>query len=59
MMQYINRWDNTNRRYLFGSVFAEIQPVKNLVLRTTLGIDYSMVKDKDIEPVLLHVQLIT
>ncbi|WP_205461835.1 SusC/RagA family TonB-linked outer membrane protein [Mangrovibacterium lignilyticum] len=50
MMQYINRWDNTNRRYLFGSVYAEAQPVKNLVLRTTLGIDYSMVEDKDIEP---------
>ena len=50
MMQDINQWDNTNRRYLFGSVFAEIQPVKNLVLRTTLGVDYSMVKDKDIEP---------
>ncbi|MFV0267935.1 MAG: SusC/RagA family TonB-linked outer membrane protein, partial [Draconibacterium sp.] len=50
MMQYINRWDNTNRRYLFGSVFAQLEPLKNLVLRTTLGIDYSMVKDKDIEP---------
>lgn len=50
MMQYLNRWDNTNRRYLFGSVFAEVKPVKNLVLRTTVGIDYSMVKDKDIEP---------
>ncbi len=50
MMQYINRWDNTNRKYLFGSVYAEIQPVKNLVFRTTLGLDYSMVKDKDIEP---------
>ncbi|RKD90741.1 SusC/RagA family TonB-linked outer membrane protein [Mangrovibacterium diazotrophicum] len=50
MMQYINRWDNTNRKYLFGSVFAEAKPVKNLVLRTTLGLDYSMVEDKDIEP---------
>ncbi len=50
LSQYLNRWDNTNRRYLFGSVFAQAEPVKNLVLRTTLGIDYSMVKDKDINP---------
>ncbi|WP_372775354.1 TonB-dependent receptor [Mangrovibacterium sp.] len=50
MMQYINRWDNTNRSYLFSSIYAEARPIDNLVLRTTVGIDYSMVKDKDIEP---------
>ncbi|MFB6343503.1 SusC/RagA family TonB-linked outer membrane protein [Saccharicrinis sp. FJH62] len=49
-MQYLNRWDNTNRSYLFGSVFAQLEPIKNLIIRSTLGIDYSMVKDKDIEP---------
>lgn len=49
-MQYINRWDNTNRSYLFGNVFAEIDIIKNLVFRTNVGVDYSMVKDKDIEP---------
>jgi TonB-linked SusC/RagA family outer membrane protein len=48
-MQYINRWDNTNRSYLFGNAFAEIELVKNLVLRTNVGVDYSKVKDKDIE----------
>ncbi len=49
-MQYINRWDNTNRTYFFGNVFAEFTPLKNLILRSTLGLDYSTVKDKDIEP---------
>lgn len=49
-MQYINRWDNTNRSYLFGNVFAELELIENLVFRTNVGIDYSMVKDKDIEP---------
>ncbi len=48
-MQYINRWDNTNRTYLFGNVYAAIEPVTNLVFRTNVGVDYSVVKDKDIE----------
>ena len=48
-MQYINRWDNTNRKYLFGNVFAEFEPVKDLVFRSNVGLDYSMVEDKDIE----------
>ncbi len=49
-MQYINRWDNTNRTYLFGNVFAELELVKNLVFRTNLGLDYSMLNRKNIEP---------
>lgn len=49
-MQYINRWDNTRRSYLFANVFAELELVENLVFRTNIGVDYSMVDDKDIEP---------
>ena len=49
-MQYLNRWDNTKRSYLFASAYAQAEPVKNLILRTNVGVDYSMVKDKDIEP---------
>lgn len=45
-----NKWDNTSRRYFYGSTFLEISPVKNLVLRTTLGIDYSTVNERDINP---------
>lgn len=48
-MQYLNRWDNTNRTFLFGNVFTEISPMKNLVFRSTLGVDYSMVNNKNIE----------
>ena len=49
-MQYINRFDNTNRSYLFGNIYAEIEPIKNLVFRTNVGVDYSMVNTKDVEP---------
>jgi len=48
-MQYINRWDNLNRTFFFGNVFAEITPVKNVVLRSTLGIDYSTINNNNIE----------
>lgn len=49
-MQYINRFDNLNRSYMFGNVYAEFEPIKNLTFRTNIGIDYSMVNSKDIEP---------
>lgn len=48
-MQYINRWDNTNRKFLFGNVYAEIEPLDRLVFRSNFGIDYSNVLLKDIE----------
>ncbi|MCF8307761.1 MAG: TonB-dependent receptor [Bacteroidales bacterium] len=48
-MQYINRWDNTNRTFLFGNVFAEAELIDGLKIKTNLGIDYSTIKDKDIE----------
>lgn len=40
-MQYLNRWNKTNLFLATGNVFAEIEPIKNLVLRTSLGFDYS------------------
>ncbi|KOH43641.1 TonB-dependent receptor [Sunxiuqinia dokdonensis] len=49
MMQDIDKWDNTNRSYLFGNVYAEFEPFENLVFRTNVGVDYSILKDKDIE----------
>lgn len=48
-MQEINKWDNTNRVTLFGNVFAEIEPVKNLFLRTSLGMDNARYYFKNIE----------
>jgi TonB-linked SusC/RagA family outer membrane protein len=49
-MQYINRWDKRNELIGFGNVYAEITPIKNLVLRTSYGLDYSNLMGKNIEP---------
>jgi len=48
-MQDINKWDNTNRMTLFGNVFLEIQPIKNLFLKTSLGADNANYRFKNIE----------
>lgn len=40
-MQYLNRWNTTNLFLATGNIFAELDPIKNLVIRTSLGIDYS------------------
>ena len=49
-MQYINRFDKSNELLAFGNVYVEVAPVKNLVLRTSLGVDYSNTLSKNIEP---------
>ncbi len=48
-MQDINKWDNTRRNYLFGNVYAEIEPEENLILRSSLGADLSGYTVKNIE----------
>lgn len=48
-MQYINRWDNTNRSFLFGNIYAQAEIIDGLVFRTNMGVDYSTISDKDIE----------
>jgi TonB-dependent starch-binding outer membrane protein SusC len=48
-MQYINRWDNTNRTTLFGNVFTEIEPINNLIFRSSLGMDNGDIFSKNIE----------
>lgn len=40
-MQYLNRWNTTNLFLTTGNIFAEIEPLKNLIFRTSLGFDYS------------------
>ncbi|MBD0376915.1 MAG: SusC/RagA family TonB-linked outer membrane protein, partial [Flavisolibacter sp.] len=49
-MQYINRWDKNNRLSALGNVYAEVTPVNHLVLRTSIGADYSSALSKNIEP---------
>lgn len=49
-MQDLAKWNNANRLSSFGSVFAEIQPIKNLFFKTTLGADDSRYLNKVITP---------
>jgi len=49
-MQYLSRWDNANRLTAFGSFFVEVQPIKNLFLKTTYGADYATFLNKTILP---------
>ena len=50
LMQYLNRWDNATKNNFFGNVFAEISILDNLKFRSSLGIDFSDFKRKNIEP---------
>ncbi len=49
-IQHVNRWDNTARTSIFGNIFAELELIKNLTLRTSLGLDFNDFERKDIEP---------
>ena len=50
LMQYLNRWDNATKNNFFGNIFAEISILDNLKFRSSLGIDFSDFKRKNIEP---------
>ncbi|WP_370477582.1 SusC/RagA family TonB-linked outer membrane protein [Tamlana flava] len=49
LMQYLNRWDNTDRTNFFGNIYAEFDVIENLTFRTSLGLDFGDYKRKDIE----------
>ncbi|MDN3664418.1 SusC/RagA family TonB-linked outer membrane protein [Algibacter miyuki] len=49
LMQYLNRWDNTDRTTFFGNIWGEFDIIENLTFRTSLGIDFSDYHKKDIE----------
>jgi TonB-dependent starch-binding outer membrane protein SusC len=48
-MQWLNRWDNNNRTFAFGNTFLEVTPIKHLVLRTNLGVEYTTNLFKDVQ----------
>ncbi|MBD0851174.1 SusC/RagA family TonB-linked outer membrane protein [Maribacter arenosus] len=50
LMQYLNRWDNATKNNFFGNVYAELEVLDNLTFRSSLGIDFSDYKKKNIEP---------
>jgi TonB-linked SusC/RagA family outer membrane protein len=49
-MQYLARWNNTNRLSSFGNVFVEIQPIKNLFFKSNVGVDDARYLSKVITP---------
>ncbi|KAA5827776.1 TonB-dependent receptor [Algibacter amylolyticus] len=51
LIQYLNRWDNTDRTTVFGNIWGEFDIIENLTFRTSLGLDFSDYKRKDIEPI--------
>ncbi|MFV5684022.1 SusC/RagA family TonB-linked outer membrane protein [Flavobacterium sp. GB2R13] len=50
LMQYLNRWDNSKKVSLYGNVFTEIDLLKNLTFRNSIGMDFNDFNRKDIEP---------
>ena len=48
-MQYINRWDKIRRTFVFGNIFTEIEPIRGLVFRSSLGMDNAGYSNKNIE----------
>jgi len=46
-MQWLNRWDNTNRTFAFGNLYMDVQVMKDLTFRSNLGVEYTrgLVKD--------------
>jgi TonB-dependent starch-binding outer membrane protein SusC len=49
-MQYLSRWNNTNRLSSFGNIFLEIQPIKNLFFKSNIGADNAYYLNKVISP---------
>ncbi len=49
-MQYLSRWNKNNKLNILGNVYLEFTPVKNLVLKTSYGIDHSHTLIKTIKP---------
>jgi TonB-linked SusC/RagA family outer membrane protein len=49
-MQDLAKWNNANRLNAFGNIYLEIQPVKNLFLKSTIGADNSFFSNKVITP---------
>jgi len=49
-MQDLAKWNNANRLNTFGNVFLEIQPIKNLFIKSNYGADNSNYLSKVITP---------
>ncbi len=49
-MQDLAKWNNANRLNTFGNVFLEIQPIKNLFIKSNFGADNATYLNKIITP---------
>ena len=49
-MQDLAKWNNANRLSTFGNIFVEIQPIKNLYFKSTVGADNANYLNKVISP---------
>ena len=49
-MQDLAKWNNTNRLTTFGNIFLEIQPIKNLYIKSNYGADNANYLAKVISP---------
>ena len=47
-MQYLNRWNKINRTIVFGNIFTEIEPVRGLIFRSSLGMTNTSYYNKNI-----------
>jgi TonB-linked SusC/RagA family outer membrane protein len=50
LMQYLNRWDNNRNMSLYGNIFTEIDILKGLTFRNSIGADFNDLTKKNIEP---------
>ncbi len=49
LMQDKNQWDNSHNSLLFGNAYAEWKILKNLMFRSSVGMDYNSFNQKNIE----------
>ena len=50
LMQDLNRLDNSKKISLFGNIYAEVNLLKNLTFKNSIGMDSNTYERKDIEP---------
>lgn len=46
-VQYLNRFNTNNQLLLIGNIYMDLEIIKNLVYHTSLGFDYSDLKNKN------------
>ena len=50
LTQYLSRWNKNNEYNVFGNLYAELTPIKNLTIRTNFGYSYDNIGNRIILP---------